>query len=97
MSYNVILPAKGVPIKAWTRGVPMEEGGGEAVGRGRDRAARQRSAFCVVILSDAKDPAGGCCVDMVWGCSHDGAGASGERLETPACCRRSWGPSLRSG
>jgi tRNA-splicing ligase RtcB len=24
-TYNVILPEKGVPIKAWTRGVPLED------------------------------------------------------------------------
>ncbi len=24
-TYNVILPDKGVPIKAWTKGVPLED------------------------------------------------------------------------
>ena len=39
-TYNVILPEKGVPIKAWTKGVPLED------------AARQQLLQLALSLAD---------------------------------------------
>ena len=50
-AYNIILPEKGVPIKAWTRGVPLEEAAEKQLRNVASLPFIYKWVACIVILS----------------------------------------------